>query len=156
MHDMILGVLGAHGQEGAGPHMQRHPMAGDAARYERGEKRGREMEARGRRGDGALIPRIDGLIIGAVAVIGGAARGDVRRQRHVAQAGDGLVERRPREIEGQGHLALLASRFDGGGKLAQQADPAGLAEQDAVAPPSGAWPDARAPASAGDRAARSD
>ena len=92
-----------------------------------------EMQPGGRRGDRALLAREDGLIVAAVARVGGTARGDVRRQRHGAQRMDRLVERGAGKIEGKRHLALLAAGLDGRGEAAEQADIAPLAEDDAVA-----------------------
>ena len=64
--------------------MQRHEVPLDAARVERREKLRREMQPGGRRRDGALLAGIDGLVVGAVALVVRPLRGDVGRQRHVA------------------------------------------------------------------------
>ena len=65
--------------------MQRDGGATDAARLERAEELGREVQPGRRRGDGAGVAREDRLV--ALAVVGGG-RGalDVGRQRHLADA----------------------------------------------------------------------
>ena len=92
-----------------------------------------EMQPRGRRCDRALVPREHCLIIAHIARVGGAARGDVRRQRHGALRMNRLVERRPGEIEGECHLPVLTAALHCGSECAEQAHIAPLAEVDAVA-----------------------
>src|SRR5262249_31529676 len=69
-----------------------------------------------------------GLIIGAVALIGFAARCDIGRQRHHAAFTDRLVKDCAVKRKGKRHLAALAFRLDSRIELAQQADSAFGAE----------------------------
>ena len=62
--------------------MQRQERALDAARRERASSGRVEVQARGRRRDGARRAREHGLVALAVRCIGRAR--DVRRQRHLA------------------------------------------------------------------------
>ncbi len=80
-------------------------------------------------------PRIDGLVVDAVALIGGPAAGDIGRQRHGAEIADRLVEGGTREGKAQGDLAALAFRVHLGVEGGQQTGGAlaVLAEADAVA-----------------------
>ena len=110
VHAVLARVLGLDGQEGAGAHVQRHEMAGDAARVQRRQQLGREVQAGGGRGDGALAARVDGLVALGVLGLHGALAGDVGRQRRVAQRLDGLVEIGAVQAEGELHLARLADR----------------------------------------------
>ena len=64
-----------------------------AARVERFEQPRREVQRRGRRGDGALLAREHRLVIGAVRLVGRALRGDVGRQRHPAGALEQQLDR---------------------------------------------------------------
>src|SRR5262245_5685535 len=52
-----------------------------------------------------------GLIVHPIALVGGAPRGDVGRQRHSAALVHGLVEHGPVESERQRHLAAVALRL---------------------------------------------
>ncbi len=79
---MGVSILGLDRQEGAGADVQGQRLVADPRLGKRRHQFGREMERRRGRGDGALLPREHRLIIGAVAVVGGAAAGDIRRQRH--------------------------------------------------------------------------
>ena len=133
VHPVAGGVVGLHRQERARPDMQRHLVHGDAARREPRQQLVGEMQARGRRRDRALVAREQGLVVGAVLLVGRALAGDIGRQRHVAPLGDGLVEHRPVERERQRHLAALALALDRGVELAEEADLALLAEADDVA-----------------------
>ncbi len=94
---------------------------------------GREMQARRRRGDGAFVRREHGLVVGGIAIVGRALRGDVGRQRRRAEIGDGLVERRSVKRERQRDLALVALGLDLGVEMAEQADLAFIAEANDVA-----------------------
>src|SRR6185312_12384179 len=58
---------------------------------------------------------------------------NIGRQWRAAEIGDGLVQRRPVEGERQRHLALFALVLYLGVEMAEQADPALVAETDAVA-----------------------
>ena len=113
--------------------MQRHLVHGHAARRELCQQFVGEMQARGRRRDRAFVAREQGLVVGAVLLVGLALERDIRRQRHVAALGDGLVQHRPVEGKRQRHLAALALALDRGVELAEEADLALLAEADDVA-----------------------
>ena len=130
---MLFGVGSPHREKGAGADMQRHAMARDAARLQRLHQPFGEMQAGGRRRHRSLLPREDGLIIAAVLFVGGAARGDVRRQRHGAKRGDRLVERGPAQLEAERHLPLLAAGLDRRRQAAEQAGIASIPEGDTVA-----------------------
>ena len=91
------------------------------------------MQARGRRGDGAVLAREHGLIVGEVALVDGAAAGDIGRQRHVAALRQRLVEHGAMKGEGERHLAALALGLDGGVELVEEAHPALAAETHHVA-----------------------
>jgi hypothetical protein len=71
-----------HGLERARADVQRDRAAFDAARLDRREQRGVEVQRRGRRCDGARLGGEHGLV--ATLVVGPVVAGDVRRQRHVA------------------------------------------------------------------------
>src|SRR5437763_4676651 len=91
------------------------------------------MQSRGGSCDRALSACEHGLVVGRVSVIGRALRGDVRRQRWLAEIGDRLVERRPVERERQRDLALVALGCDLGVEMAEQAYLALVAKADSVA-----------------------
>jgi hypothetical protein len=91
VHDVLGDALGAHRLERAGADVQRHRGALDAARGERGEQLGVEVQRRSRRRDRARPLGEDGLVARAVARVVGAL--DVRRQRHVAMALEQLERR---------------------------------------------------------------
>ena len=95
MHLVRGRVLGLDRQERPRPHMQRDPVNADAALAQRRLERRRKMQAGGGCRDRAFIDGEHGLIVGSVALIGRALRGDVRRQRRRAEVGDGLIQRRP-------------------------------------------------------------
>ena len=63
-----------------------------------------EMQARRRRGDGAVVGGIDGLVVGLVALLERALGPDIGRQRHGAVRLDRLVELRAAEVERQRDL----------------------------------------------------
>ena len=133
MHPVIGRVVGLHRQERAGADMQRHGVHADAARLQPRHQIVGEMQSGGRRRDRAFVVREQRLVVGAVLVVGGAARRDVGRQRHVAALRDRLVEHRPVEREGQRHLAALAFGFHGRVELAEEAHLALVAEAHDVA-----------------------
>ena len=112
MHPMPARVLGLDRQERAGPDMQRHRRPLGAARGDRRHQRGREMQPRGRRGNGALGAGEHRLVIDAVLrVAAGNSAGrplDVGRQRHRAMAGERRAKRRPLACKTQRHRALGA------------------------------------------------
>ncbi len=81
------------------------------------------MQAGGGGGDRAVLAGVDGLVVGAVAGVLGPPRGDVGRQGHRAEGAHRLVQRRPREIEGQPHLAGLVLGFHRGVQARQQEGP---------------------------------
>ena len=77
-------VVAAHRLEGARADVQGDRAALDAARRERREQLGVEVQRRGRRGDRAGLRREHRLV--AALVVGAVVAGDVGRQRHVAVA----------------------------------------------------------------------
>src|SRR5437588_7929883 len=91
------------------------------------------MQSRGGSRDRALVTCEHGLVVGRVAVVGRALRGDVRRQRWLAEIGDRLVQRRPVERKRQRDLALVALGGDLGIEMAEQTYLALVAETDSVA-----------------------
>ena len=91
------------------------------------------MQARGRRGDRALLAREHGLVVGASRSSARALRGDIGRQRHGAELRDRLIEAGAVERKRQRDLAALALVFDRRIELAEKADPALVAEADDVA-----------------------
>ena len=121
VHLVLAGVVGLHGKECARSDVQRHEMARDTARAEGGEKLGREVQPGGRRGNGPVILRVDSLIALAVAIIGAALQGDVRRQRHHADRADRIVENAPRIVERQLDFSCLAFRRNGRVECAEKA-----------------------------------
>ena len=82
------------------------------------------MQPGRRRGHRAFGAREHGLVIAAVLLIGRAAAGDIRRQRHVAALLQRLVENGVGESEGERDLASVAFVFDRGIELFEEADPA--------------------------------
>src|SRR5438270_13761233 len=90
------------------------------------------MQSRGGSCDCALIGREHGLVVGRVALIGRAFRGDVRRQRWSAEIGNRLIERGAVERKRQRDLALVALGLDLGVEMAEQAYLALVAEADSV------------------------
>ena len=143
-----VGVVGLDRQESAGPDMQRHEVPLDAARVERGEQLRREMQAGGRRGDRAFLPRVDRLVVGAVARVVGPLRGDVGRQRHVADR-----VRAPRRgtapERSKPSSTSPPSRFSStvASSAAEQAGIRRHGRSGCGRRPRGAWPAARRPAS---------
>jgi len=82
--------------------MQRHRMGRDAF-GSNGVQQGRgEMQPRRRRRDRPVMLGEDGLIVRPVAVVLGPFGGDIGRQRHDAHVADRIVQRRSREVKGQG------------------------------------------------------
>ena len=139
MHPVGIGVVRLDGQEGAGPDMQRDVKPLDPRPVDPLEQRvGKVQPGRGS-GDRAGLAGVDGLIVSGVPRIGGALAGDVGGERQGAEPGDGLVERRPGEVEAQKDLTALPSLLHRGVERGQGADFAGclpgipVAEADAVA-----------------------
>ena len=97
VHLVAFGVVGLHRQERAGADMQRHFVQADPARREPRQQRFGEMQSRGRRRHRALMLRKNRLVVGAVLLVGLPAGGNIRRQRHLATLGNGLVEHRTME-----------------------------------------------------------
>ena len=91
------------------------------------------MQAGGRRRDGAFFTGEHGLVVGAVALVDGAAAADIGRQRHVAALGQRVVERCAVKRKREGHLAALAFLLDRGVELFEEAHPAFGAEAHHVA-----------------------
>ena len=114
--------------------MQRHDGDLDAARADRIEENGIEVQARRRRRDRPGIAGINRLIVGAVPRIIGAALCDIGRERHMAEAFDGFIEDRAMKIEGEIDLAILRFRFHRRHEVLKLANDAlrGFAEDDAV------------------------
>ena len=108
-------------------------MQVDAAATQRRFQAGREMQSRRWRRHRALIRREHGLVVGGIAIVGRALRGNVGRQRRRPEIGDGLIERRPVKRERQRDLALFALGLDLGVEMAEQADLALIAEANDVA-----------------------
>ena len=131
MHAVLGGFLHLDRQKGPCPDMQGQPVQLDAAAAQRRLQRGREMQSRRRRRDGALVGREHGLVVGGVAIVGRALRRDVGRQRRRAEIGDGLIQRGPMKRERQRNLALFALGLDLGIEMAEQADLAFIAEANA-------------------------
>ena len=107
----------------------------DAARADRIEEIGIEVQARRRSRDRTGIAGVYRLVIGAVLRIIGAALRDIGRQRHVAEALDGFVEDGAMKIEGKIDLAILHFRFHRRHEALKLANDAfgGFTEDDAVA-----------------------
>src|SRR5258705_4103138 len=133
MHPVLGGLLHLDRQEGPCPDMQGQPVQFDAAAAQRRFQVRREMQSRGRRGDGAIIHREHGLVVGGIAIVRRALRRNVGRQRRRAEIGNGLIERRPVKRERQRNLALLALGLDLGVEMAEQADLAFIAEANDIA-----------------------
>src|SRR6185312_14064054 len=112
--------------------MQRQPLKPDAALAQRVLQRRSEMQPRRGGSDRALLACEHGLIIGDIAIVSGALARDIGRQRRAADIADGLVEHRAMERERQRYLAVGALMLDLGVEIAEQADPALIAETDAV------------------------
>src|SRR5687767_15511981 len=83
---MAVRVVGLYGQEGAGADMESEGLAEDSRQIERVDQTRGEMQGGSRSRDGALAGREHGLVIVAVAIVGAALAGNVRRQRHPADA----------------------------------------------------------------------
>ncbi|GJE69420.1 hypothetical protein CHKEEEPN_0948 [Methylorubrum podarium] len=108
----------------------------DPRRVDRAEQGVREVQSGGGGGDRAGLAGVDGLVVGGVPRVGGPLARDVRGQRQGAERRDGLVERRPGEVEAQQDLAALSPLLHRGVEPGHGADVAGrlaLAEADAVA-----------------------
>ena len=133
MHPVHGGIVALDREKSAGPDMQRHLMQRDAPLDQPRRERFGEMQSGGRRGNRTVDLREHRLVVGAVALVGGAARRDIGRQRHVAAFVHRLVEHGPVEREGKRDLAALALRLDRGIKLTEKAHPAFLAEAHDVA-----------------------
>src|SRR5580698_7451126 len=86
------------------------------------------MQTSRRRGNRALITRKHRLVIGAVTLVGSAAAGNIRRQRHITAFFKRLIKRRAMKRKSERHLAALAFSLDRGVELVEEADPALAAE----------------------------
>src|SRR5580698_11016098 len=82
------------------------------------------MQTSRRRGNRALITRKHRLVIGAVTLVGGAAAGNIRRQRHITAFFKRLIKRRAMKRKRERHLTALAFGFDRGVELVEEADAA--------------------------------
>ena len=87
MQRVLRDIFAFDREEGPRAHMQRDEGAANTFGRQPFKKLRREMKARGRRGDCAFRFSVHGLVIEAVAIIGGARPGDIRRYRHVSVAG---------------------------------------------------------------------
>ena len=103
---MLARIVGFDRQKGARADMQGEDRQADAAPSECLDQRRGEMQPGGRRGNSALGAGEHRLIIGPVARVAAAGALDVGRQRHHAMTRQRLAERRPLQIEAQGHVAL--------------------------------------------------
>ena len=112
VHAMVRDRLALDRQEGAGAHVQSDEVDRHAPRDQSLHQVRGEMQPRRRRGDGPRLARIDRLVVRFVAVVLGPATGDVGRQGHDADAGDGAVEIVAADIERQRHLPALRLAFD--------------------------------------------
>jgi hypothetical protein len=116
----VLGqVLDAHRLEGAGAHVQGHVGDVHALRGQLVEQRLVEVQAGGRRGDGARLLRVDGLVTLLVELVGVVL--DVGRQRQAAVGLDQL-EHVAFEVQGEEFAGALA-----------RGDVEGVGQADAVA-----------------------
>src|SRR5262245_21061241 len=89
------------------------------------------MQSRGRCRDRSLRLCEHGLVVGSVALVGGAS--NVGRQRHDAALIDRLVEDWPVKGEGERDLAAFGFGLDGGVELAEETDLALVPEAHHVA-----------------------
>ena len=133
MHAMIFRIRRPHRQEGAGADVKRDEMLGNATIGDRAEQLVAEMKPRGGRGDRPLLAREHRLVVAAIFRVGVTARGDVRRERHVAEAVDRLVESWAGEIEDERRFALFPARRDGRGEATGKTRLVAFAERDAIA-----------------------
>ena len=85
MEMMLMNSISAHGGEGALSHMESDIAHTQASLLPLSEQRRRDMQPRGRGGDGALMTRKERLIVFFILRVTGAAARDIRRQRHHAQ-----------------------------------------------------------------------
>src|SRR5438552_6405574 len=132
MHLVVGGVVGLHRQEGAGADMKRDEAALDTLGIERSKQLRSEMQSSGGCGDRALLPGVDGLVVAAVALVIVALRGDIRRQRNVADGMHCLVEEWAGKVEAEQHLARLALLDQRRVEPAEKAGILVMAEMDAI------------------------
>ena len=125
VHRVIGGVLNRDRQKRAGTDVESDETPLDAARVDGPQQAVGEMEAGGRRGDGALAPCIHGLVVIAVAGVCGPTH--VGRQRHGTVALKRLGERRAAAVEDQAHLGAVP-RLDVGGEISGEAHCIALSE----------------------------
>src|SRR5690349_12977233 len=93
------------------------------------------MQSR-RGGCDSALPRGEhGLVVVDVALIGGALSSDIGRQWRAAEIGDGLIQCRAVECEGERDLTFRPFALNLGVEMAEQADPALVAEADTIAFP---------------------
>ena len=102
VHHVRVGVVDAHRLEGAGADMQRDPGRGDAGLGQGGHEGRREVKPGGGGGDGAVMFGEQGLIVGTVPCVGGAAA-NVGRQRYRAALLQGCEKRVTSPVERQHH-----------------------------------------------------
>lgn len=105
--------------------MQRHLRPADAGRIEGRDQRGREVQARRRRGHRTFACGEDRLVVVLVTGLRGRAL-DVGRQRHAAMRLQGRHQRRIGAIEAQADLAPVMLGQNRGGEIrAEDEDVAG-------------------------------
>jgi hypothetical protein len=109
---VLLDAVGLHRLERPDPDVERDAGRLHATRPERVEQLGRQVEPGRRRGDRARLPRVDGLVVLRVALVGSASFPvDVRRERRRPDAWQGFLQRGPRE--GDAVVARLSLRGHG-------------------------------------------
>ncbi len=101
------------GWNGAGADMQRDARRGDAGVGKRGHQVGREVQARGGAATGAVVSGEQGLVIGAVLRVGGAAA-DVGGRGTAPPCSRAARNAWPACVEGQHERAVLGLGFDRG------------------------------------------
>ena len=132
VHDMVVGVVGLDRQEGAGADMEGQDFVADAGFGERRHQGRREMERGGRRRDRPFLAREHGLIIVAVARVGGAPAGDIRRQRHPPCLFEQQLDRLL-AFEGQQERAVRGPLARQRGDAGAEIDPVAVAQPPGVA-----------------------
>ena len=112
MHSMIVGIVGADREEGPGADMQGDERMGDAALLEPRHQRVGEMQRRGRRGHGTVMPREPRLIVPIVGVVPRFATFDVGRKRHAPVALQRLDQAFAIQGKAERNLSMLAALDD--------------------------------------------
>jgi hypothetical protein len=113
---VLVDVVVAERQEGAGADVQGDGFALDVVGGEAREEVGGEVEAGGGGGDGALVLGEDGLVVGGVGGGGALGAGDVGGQGEGAGLVQGVGEGLGFEVEAERDAAAVVEGFDGGGE----------------------------------------